>query len=116
MKNKHNKSLIINDVSKLEDYGFIKKGNNYYFYTGNQNKFGDIYTIRIAKRTNAKKTYQFYCSSHASTTLEVICKLYKDGIISFQDYCAIDEMIERKKQKIAQLQKEIEALENEKED
>ena len=115
MRNKTNRSLIVNDVSKLKDYGFVKEGERYLFYTGNESKFGKVWTITISKLTRKrKKGYQFYCSSHSATTLEVICKLYKDGIIAFEEYRNTDKIIERKQQKIAKLQKEIEALKNEK--
>ena len=113
--NANGRSIIIEDVSKLQDYGFKKLSlNDYRYFTGAKNKFGDIYSILVCKlRGQRKRGYEFYVYSKSAQTLEVICRLFADGIIKFENYIDDNETIIRKKQKkIEQLQKEIEELKN----
>lgn len=109
--NQKNRRLVVKDYSKLESYGFTKEGSDSYcFYTGNTSKYNrDVYTIYFTK--NRKNNV--YISSHGNITLEVICKMYKDGVIVFEDNNNIEKHIERKEEKIRQLEKEIENLKKE---
>lgn len=104
----NNRRLVVKDYSKLESYGFTKEGSDtYYFYTGNIGKYNrDVYTIYFSKSGSNK----VYITSHANITLEVICKMYKDGVIVFEDNNCIEKHIEKKEEKIRQLEKEIENL------
>ena len=105
--NPKNKKLIYvnnNDNDILLKYGFVKEGNSYYFYTGNTGKYGKpAYTIMTYRNT-------LNVMSCGNITLEVVCRLYKDGVIKFDDSKSIDDRIAKKEKQIAHLQAEIERL------
>ena len=99
--NKNTRHIVIKDYSKLGNYGFVKQGNAYYFYTGNNGKYGKpIWTIHIDTRENGGVPY---ICSHANITLEVICRMYVDGVLAFEDN-------NKKENKIAKLEANIERL------
>ena len=105
------RQLIVKDYSKLEQYGFKKEGKTYYFYTGNNGKYGKpIWTIHISEEKNAGVPY---VCSHGNITLEVICKMYADGVITFENRNCVENVIARKEAKIKSLEKEIEKLKGE---
>lgn len=106
-----NRTLVVKDYSKLESYGFTKQGTSYYFYTGNNGKYNSpVYTIYIDSR---KHGHRPYITSHGNITLEVICRMFADGVIAFEDNNTIDEHIAKKEAKIKRLELEIAALKKE---
>lgn len=105
-----NRTVIVKDYTKLEEYGFIKQGSTYYFYTGNKGKYSNpVWTICIHEK---KHTMPYICS-HGNITLEVICRMYADGVIEFGDFKNPQRLIERKEARIKKLEYEIERLKGE---
>ena len=95
----------------LEKYGFgYNISRKQWFYsTGNLGKY----------RRPASPTI-VYCddgtlnvTSNGAVTLEVICKMYKDGIIQFQATSTVYHRIAKKREQIAKLQAEIDKLKKE---
>ena len=108
MKLRNRRTIVVKDYSKLEKYGFEKKGDSYYFFTGNKDKYGNsVWSILF----NSKKKSS--CISSGNITLEIICKLYKDGIISFENSNSVENVIARKENKIQELEDEIRQLKGE---
>ena len=111
METQKNRQLIIKDFSKLEEYGFVKQGDAYYFYTGNNGKYGKpVWTIYIDARTVPNRPY---VCSHGNITLEVICRMYADGVVTFENNKTPENFIARKEAKIKKLENEIDRLKRE---
>lgn len=109
--NKNTRHLVIKDYSKLEQYGFVKQGSAYYFYTGNNGKYGKpIWTIHIDSRANGGVPY---ICSHANITLEVICKMYADGVLAFEDNNTKEIKIAKIENQIKKLEAKIEKMREE---
>lgn len=111
MTNKSTRHIVIKDYSNLEKYGFVKQGNSYYFYTGNNGKYGKpIWTIHIDSRQNGGVPY---ICSHANITLEVICKMFVDGILVFENNNSKEIKITKIENQIKKLQAKIEKMKGE---
>ena len=109
--NKNTRQMVIKDYKKLEQYGFVKQGSSYYFFTGNNGKYGKpVWTIHIDAR--AKGGVPYVCS-HANITLETICKMYADGILTFENNNTNENRIAKVEQKIKKLQDKLEKLKGE---
>jgi len=104
-----NRTLVVKDYSKLEQYGFKKQGSAYYFYTGNKGKWGsETYTIYANE-----KSHNIRISSHANITLELICKMFVDGVIEFEDNNSLEMRLAKKEKKIKELEAQIAKLKGE---
>lgn len=111
MPTQKNRTLVVKDYSKLESYGFTKQGTSYYFYTGNKGKWGTpIWTIVIDSRKYGNRPY---ITSHANITLEVICRMFVDGVIAFEDNNTLESHIAKKEAKIRKLEQELARLKGE---
>lgn len=111
MSTQKNRTLVIKDYSKLESYGFTKQGTSYYFYTGNKGKWGTpTWTIVIDSRKYGNRPY---VTSHANITLEVICRMFIDGVIAFEDNNTLESHIAKKEAKIKKLEQELARLKGE---
>lgn len=109
--NKSTRHLVIKDYSKLEQYGFVKQGSSYYFYTGNNGKYGKpIWTIHIDSRANGGVPY---ICSHGNITLEVICRMYADGVLAFENNNSKEIKIAKVENQIKKLEAKIEKLKEE---
>ena len=112
--------IVVKDISKLEDYGFVKKKKKerlinskrnygYFFYSGRTDKYGKT-TYCISVYVDDNRVNMMTCGGAA---LKVLCELYKDGIIEFTDIGCVQERISKKLKQIEKLEKEIKALKGE---
>lgn len=110
--------IKVKDLSKLEEYGFVKSKCEYdwlgtyqwIYYSGRTNKFGNlIYSLKVYDGGN--KPNELQIDTCGSGAIKVVCELYRDGVIEFVDWNNVDKRIQRKKTQIEKLKKEIQALE-----
>ena len=116
MENKNGIGIVLKKpLDTLLDYGFVKEGTQYRFFTGNNGKYGTpIYTIFVGIIGHNKPLKpKMYVSSHNGITLEVICKLYAGGVIGFEKFRDKDLIIAKKKKQIEKLNEQIENLKKE---
>lgn len=116
--NKNARTIVLRkQPGLLLDYGFVRERmDGYYFYSGNKNKYGNVswsICCIVNRLRRKKKDVRFEVCSHSALVLEVICKLYKDGIIDFVPYQPKDDRIAKKERQIEKLQQEIEMLKKE---
>ena len=67
------------NVDKLENYGFIKAGKDYKLPSPNRR------TTMILAWVNGT-THRVSIYSASSHTIKVLCEMYKDGNVYFEDY------------------------------
>lgn len=105
MKSYERTSLVVLKWDELPKYGFVQRGSVYEYFNKRQDRrktstLGDIYL---------RKGSMPCISSKSNETLEVICKLYKDGVITFKNTGREDAYNAR----IAKLEAEIVKLKQE---
>lgn len=75
--------IIVKDVSKLKNYGFIHNekstysADDYRYYTKTRS------TPQLIVDTNRRSVL---VNSPSTVAIKVLCEMYKDGVIEFQDY------------------------------
>ena len=106
-------TMVVKDYSKLESYGFTKEADKCYrFYTGNFHKSGNpSWSIKINEEAKQERVINIY--SHANITLQVICRMYADGVIDFIDNNTLEKRIAKKEEQIRKLEQEIAKLKEE---
>lgn len=73
--------IIVKDTSKLEDYGFTHEPaskyspSRYAYYS----KSRGVYSMRVEKN-------KLILNSPSVVAIKVLCEMYKDGVIEFEDY------------------------------
>lgn len=73
--------IIVKDTSKLKDYGFTyepasKYSPSIYAY---YSKSRCVYSMRVEKN-------KLILNSPSVVAVKVLCEMYKDGVIEFEDY------------------------------
>ena len=109
--------IKVKNLSKLKDYGFKKEKVEYEwlgtyaynYYSGRTDKYGKA-VVSIVVYDGGNKPKQIQINSCGGAVIKVICELYKDNIIEFVEFRTVDKRIEKKKEKIAKLEREIKAL------
>ena len=75
--------IIVKDISKLKDYGFIHNekstysADDYRYYTKTRS------TPQLIVDTNRRCVM---LNSASVVAVKVLCEMYKDGVIEFEDY------------------------------
>ena len=75
--------IIVKDVTKLKDYGFIHNekslfsADDYRYYSKTRG------TPQLIVDTNRRSVL---LNSPSTVAIKVLCEMYKDGVIEFEDY------------------------------
>lgn len=112
-KIKEKTRIIVKDISKLKKYGFIERYGCLEHPSGNTNIYGrmsyDITVKKIKERGYEEYILLFYNPS--GNCMRILCELYCAGIVDFINLNSKEERIARRKEKIRELEREIEEIE-----
>lgn len=107
--------IVVKDLEKLKNYGFVRvsdenvDGYVWRYFTDRKARNGEQYYSMCVKE-KGYKAKELINMTYSYTTIKITSQMYKDDVIEFIDINTIEKRIERKREKIKKLEKEIEVM------